>query len=159
MCGGSITAFTSRHPPLHISSTTQHGNRSYRKHTLKPHVVVVLCPPQSPPAWEIHMLSEHHDQRCRVGGILRKDGPRVEAATGKPTLEKPGAASQMNWAQHLQADANFTQPARVSKKTKQQSSSFHDENEVHNPALLYPLLFLPPPSLYIKSSGKEEISE
>lgn len=126
---------------------------------MEPHVVVVLCLPQSPPAWEIRMLSEHCDRRCRVGSILRNGSPRVEAATEKPTLEKPGAASPMNWAQHLQADANFTQPSRVSKKTKQQSPSFHDENEVHNPTLLHPLLFLPPPSLYIKSSGKEEISE
>ena len=44
----------------------------------------------------------------------------------------------------------------MSKKTKQQSPNFHDENEVHNPALLHPLLFLPPPSLYIKSSGKKK---
>ena len=96
--GGSITAFTSRHPPLHISSTTQHANSLYRKRKMEPHVVVVLCPPQSPAAWEILMLSEHCNQRCRVGSILRNGGPRVEAATGKPKLEKPEAASQMNWA-------------------------------------------------------------
>lgn len=64
---------------------------------MEPHVLVVLCPPQSPAAWEILMLSEHCDQRFRVGSILRNGGPRVEAATGKPKLEKAEAASQMNW--------------------------------------------------------------
>lgn len=157
MGGASITAFTFWRPPLHISSATQHANWSHRKHKMEPQMVVVLCPPQSLAAWEILVLSEHCDQRCRIGSILRNGGPRVEAATGKPKLEKPGAASQMNWASHLQADANFTQPSRISKKTKQQSPNFHDENKVYNSAQLHSLLFFPPPSLYIKSSGKEEI--